>query len=653
MPDDVVELLLHYLGKLDCRAVGRCQTVCRRWRQIAMVDSLWRELSFQEFGLLQKYTASSFYQSFKCIQSDLALAPLRLEARLASTLKAVSAWFIRLERWESRGIHAHAPCGPDCPIPQTVLMHHCIKSQEQDMKVPMHPSNILCGAKLIMTELIPCRRVVVNRQSIWLRYQLPTWVKDVDEPRMWTAGSDVSTDDEEASVSSSSPVHQSCLKRWNELKVEAHMGDGRSPVQVISSHHFHMPRNDTEMLLQSHSEGLYAWEAAPGEEPWLDHTGNDSAEPASVHPPSTASGSQLHVVAYLHYEQLLPLTLPHIPTPQTLPAPSMPYWEPSPQPPQPPLRTAADVRTFSSSGRNPAAYLHVDWCQLGGPSGRKGSAWVALYMQYCEDGVVMMGVDWTEADVVILPGDLELSSSKSFHGASSSIADVLVSCKPPGLVSGLNESEQDARGIHPRYASTSVLEKPFHGGDPFGLNATFRHLEIGTDSQTSHGHNMTADSNDQTSFHTSVHNVNNEGFTQSSRDNAEGHTAASSSNQPHPFPPQRTCLSSRSGTGVVQICSKLAELCSGEGMVDFSLWSLDGRLLLGRAGVELWEKATDLVTAYCCHFLVDGVQPSPEGVMPSLWDNALWVRPDAGLRGAAFALSLTVESADAIFGSLL
>ena len=97
-------------------------------------------------------------------------------------------------------------------------------------------------------------------------------------------------------------------------------------------------------------------------------------------------------------------------------------------------------------------------------------------------------------------------------------------------------------------------------------------------------------------------------------------------------------------------------------MVDFSLWSADadgpggggggaGRLLLGRAGVELWQRATDLVTAYCCHFLVDGVPPGGEGQQQqSLWDNTLWVRPDAVSGGAAFALSLTRESADAIFG---
>lgn len=76
--------------------------------------------------------------------------------------------------------------------------------------------------------------------------------------------------------------------------------------------------------------------------------------------------------------------------------------------------------------------------------------------------------------------------------------------------------------------------------------------------------------------------------------------------------------------------------------VDFSLWAPDGRLLIGRSGVELWQKATDLVTAYQCHFLVDSLPHQ------SLWDNALWVRPGAGRQGAAFALTLTREAADAL-----
>ena len=128
--------------------------------------------------------------------------------------------------------------------------------------------------------------------------------------------------------------------------------------------------------------------------------------------------------------------------------------------------------------------------------------------------------------------------------------------------------------------------------------------------------------------------------------------------------PQQCCLPLRLPCDdVPRTCAFLSELCEAEGMVDFSLWSAEaadgpggggggGRLLLGRAGVELWQRATDLVTAYCCHFLVDGVPPGGEGQeqQQSLWDNTLWVRPDAGSGGAAFALSLTRESADAIFG---
>ena len=130
------------------------------------------------------------------------------------------------------------------------------------------------------------------------------------------------------------------------------------------------------------------------------------------------------MVAYIHYEQLLPLTTGVIPVPQTLPLPRMPCWEgggssqrqavaaggDSAEPPSErgdngaqvpavavqndtsaavPLSGAAAGASSSAMAaawdpsRPPAAYLHVDWSQLGGPDcrRRRGSAWVALYAQ--------------------------------------------------------------------------------------------------------------------------------------------------------------------------------------------------------------------------------------------------------------------------------
>ena len=69
----------------------------------------------------------------------------------------------------------------------------------------------------------------------------------------------------------------------------------------------------------------------------------------------------------------------------------------------------------------------------------------------------------------------------------------------------------------------------------------------------------------------------------------------------------------------------LDALCMSDGMVDLSLWSSSGRLILGRAGVEVWLKNEfeEFHQSYCCHFLIDGLSNKDQ----TLWDNCLWIRP--------------------------
>ncbi|KAL6761796.1 hypothetical protein V8C86DRAFT_2528178 [Haematococcus lacustris] len=79
---------------------------------------------------------------------------------------------------------------------------------------------------------------------------------------------------------------------------------------IIQVPNFQLPSNDLEMLRQSHREGVYVYK--------------DGME-------------QLHAVAYVHYEQLLPLTHPHIAIPQVLhlplrPRPLLPPLSSSPLP---------------------------------------------------------------------------------------------------------------------------------------------------------------------------------------------------------------------------------------------------------------------------------------------------------------------------------
>ena len=205
--------------------------------------------------------------------------------------------------------------------------------------------------------------------------------------------------------------------------------------------------------------GLYAWEAEPGAEPWPEDQiqapplppgllqqgggGGDALEGEDGSSIPTPTQGRLHVVAYIHYEQLLSLTTGVIPVPQTLPLPRMPCWEgggsslqqaaaaaggDSAEPPSERDNSGAQVPAavvkndtsaavtplpVAAAGasslamaaawdpsRPPAAYLHVDWSQLGGPDcrRRRGSAWVALYAQVWA-GVGRFGTVHTDCDV--------------------------------------------------------------------------------------------------------------------------------------------------------------------------------------------------------------------------------------------------------------
>lgn len=85
----------------------------------------------------------------------------------------------------------------------------------------------------------------------------------------------------------------------------------------------------------------------------------------------------------------------------------------------------------------------------------------------------------------------------------------------------------------------------------------------------------------------------------------------------------------------------LEALCLSDGMIDFSIWTASGRLILGRAGVEVWlkDEEEEVNQSYCCHFLVDN---GPKG--QSLWNNRLWIRPRSNRRKVV-ELELPIEIA--------
>ena len=229
-----------------------------------------------------------------------------------------------------------------------------------------------------------------------------------------------------------------------------------NPALCISRHHH--PYRPAPYF-----SGLYAWESEPGAEPWPEDQmqapplppdghngllqqgggGGDALEGEDGSGTPTPTQGRLHVVAYIHYEQLLPLTTGVIPVPQMLPLPRMPCWEgggsslqqaaaaaggDSAEPPSERDNSGAQVPAavvkndtsaavtplpVAAAGasslamaaawdpsRPPAAYLHVDWSQLGGPDcrRRRGSAWVALYAQVWA-GVGRFGTVHTDCDV--------------------------------------------------------------------------------------------------------------------------------------------------------------------------------------------------------------------------------------------------------------
>ena len=124
------------------------------------------------------------------MQASPAFAPLRCDARMASTLLAVTSWVVRLEQWGKR---------PTPPLSSSPPPLHGGNGQGGNQTMaPMPPlSGPTCGVSTAHGSLRPSpplqppppqrsglirsHHVVQNRQSVWCRFELPRWVLEEAE----------------------------------------------------------------------------------------------------------------------------------------------------------------------------------------------------------------------------------------------------------------------------------------------------------------------------------------------------------------------------------------------------------------------------------------------------------------------------------------
>eukprot|EP00955_Chlamydomonas_euryale_P054285 355767-Chlamydomonas_euryale.AAC.9 len=165
-------------------------------------------------------------------QADPALAPLRCEARLASALSAVTHWAVRLEQHAAplpplalavgggdgdsgtlrngsvyrRGCDGQAHAGTQ-PLQQQAQQQQQQQAQQQQPQAqqqqpqaqsqPRVQANTLQSGSAsersaglpLRSELLKCEQVVRNRQSVWLLFELPRWVKAAAGGNAWNVSS--------------------------------------------------------------------------------------------------------------------------------------------------------------------------------------------------------------------------------------------------------------------------------------------------------------------------------------------------------------------------------------------------------------------------------------------------------------------------------
>eukprot|EP00798_Chlamydomonas_sp_ICE-L_P010211 gene10211-8128_t len=275
-----------------------------------------------------------------------------------------------------------------------------------------------------------------------------------------------------------------------------------SAVEVIRREHFNMPENDTDMLVQSHRNGLCAWE-----EPGADADSDGDMRLYAWEEPGADADSDgpLMLVAYVHYQELLPLTVnAGVPVPQALSLPPM---------------TASD----DTPGRS----------------------------------------------LTSCPPLVPTRSTKSTNSAMSTSS--------AGAGASTEASSKD-----------SISEgAPAPVGDVASALAGISLSDV-----------------------------------------AEKRTMAS-------------------------ITRDLRKLCEDEGMMDLALVDLHGRVLMGRAGVELWVRAMQSIV-YCCHFLVDVEDEDAEDAEQQvLWDNTLWLCPNEPLQNGTVDLTMSCWASQILWGRSL
>eukprot|EP00873_Tetraselmis_striata_P043343 jgi/Tetstr1/463607/TSEL_000760.t2 len=250
--------LVYTLGILDWRSLAMCSSVCKAWRDASMaVLASPRQRMRLEFG--HDFAAAM----------ERSAAPDAPFHELMASCQRHCRWLAH-EQHEARWEYASRQIVRAWQL--SVRMHGHARRFSPVLHLPLP-------------------------QSVWLRFSLPltpTW----------------------------GPGMAACDLACDAMDIEllAECGPTAGQRAVLEVQGWRVPANDTDLFLDSHRTGIYAWLAGEGEgegprEPWEENTeelgegGEKAGEDACV----------VHVAVYVHFEQAFePAALGALSLPQTL-----------------------------------------------------------------------------------------------------------------------------------------------------------------------------------------------------------------------------------------------------------------------------------------------------------------------------------------------
>ncbi|GLC38507.1 hypothetical protein PLESTM_000735500 [Pleodorina starrii] len=355
-------LLEAVLMRLDCRSLAACCAACRALRSAAGSEALWAAQIHREFGMqlpsplappsAPRPPAPGTSQQPQLPQlPQPAWAPVAPEptggddAPLAATDND--------DPKPTTPVTAEPSLRPVSPAASSLS-----RAAAAAAAVERHESAQSAFGRLALSPLarhllyVSCFERVVGSvtswRSAWLRFRLPGWVRTAaEEQPAWEPGD---------TCSGSGGAYGQEGEPYMELTVFAESrvpnscggsGEGRLRWPAMHSSPFRLPQGDRMRLLQSHVEGLYVWDdeddgdgeeddeeegddeddGEADEDPEREGDGVHKGRGQGPAPPSPGLSPPppppparpprpprppLHLAAYLHYEQLLPVCPPQL-----------------------------------------------------------------------------------------------------------------------------------------------------------------------------------------------------------------------------------------------------------------------------------------------------------------------------------------------------